>query len=273
MEDRRWKIAARNPESSHHSLCWDWEIAARNPESSHHCMHIFIDRRQRFYKFPPLSQKNPRAHKIKSALPPPQTQNTPPPLKRGSLWTWRFSCTRKAIFPGAHKIGAAISGPRIADTTFTDMRIFLIICFSRTKNQPKEEVFRTDIPRTSGGHSRGHPGPKLRSGRSKLWKNKHMGADIHDPKARTSTTLRDFQKLRSKKLRAEFSFPSFGRSQPETGCCRRFLRWEIARWEMRWPRLQCPKKLDFFTGEGNTRAPSQRAPRGNENSTKLLKFK
>ena len=25
---------------------------------------------------------------------------------------------------------------------------------------------------------------------------KHIGADIHDPKARTSTTLRDFQKLR-----------------------------------------------------------------------------
>ena len=78
---------------------------------------------------------------------------------------------------------------------------------SRTKNQPKEEVFGPDIPRTSGGHSRGYPGPKLRSGRSKSWKNKHLGADIHDPKVRTSTTLRDFQKLRSEKLWAEFSFP------------------------------------------------------------------
>ena len=79
---------------------------------------------------------------------------------------------------------------------------------SRTKNQPKEEVFGTDIPRTSGGHSRGYPGPKLRSGRSKSWKNKHFGADIHDPKARTSTTLRGFQKLRSEKLWAESSFPT-----------------------------------------------------------------
>ena len=79
---------------------------------------------------------------------------------------------------------------------------------SRTKNQPKEEVFGTDVPRTSGGHSRGYPGPKLRSGRSKSWKNKHFGADIHGPKARTSTTLRDFQKLRSEKLWAEFSFPN-----------------------------------------------------------------
>ena len=38
---------------------------------------------------------------------------------------------------------------------------------SRTKTQPKEEVFGTDILRTSGGHSRGYPGPKLRSGQSK----------------------------------------------------------------------------------------------------------
>ena len=75
---------------------------------------------------------------------------------------------------------------------------------SRTKNQPKEEVFGTDIPRTSRGHSRGYPDPKLRSGRPKSWKNKHLGADIHDPKARTSTTLRDLQKLRSEKLGLNF---------------------------------------------------------------------
>ena len=84
-----------------------------------------------------------------------------------------------------------------------------VVFFQRTKNQPKEEVFGTDIPRTSGGHSRGYPSPKLRSGRSKSWKNKHLGADIHNPKARTSTTLRDSQKLRSEKLWAEFSFPIF----------------------------------------------------------------
>ena len=38
--------------------------------------------------------------------------------------------------------------------------------------------------------------------------NKHFGADIRDPKARTSTTPRGFQKLRSEKLWAEFSFPT-----------------------------------------------------------------
>ena len=32
---------------------------------------------------------------------------------------------KERIFSGAHKIGAAISGPRIADTNFADTRIFL----------------------------------------------------------------------------------------------------------------------------------------------------
>ena len=93
----------------------------------------------------------------------------------------------------------------------------------KTKNQPKEEVFGTDIPRTSGGHSRGYPDPKLRSGQSKSWKNKHLGADIHDPKARTSMTLREFQKLRSEKLRADFSCPRIERTR-KCWQCEHFVR-------------------------------------------------
>ena len=58
-----------------------------------------------------LCQKNPRAHKIKSALPP---QKKPKILKGGILRTWVF-LQKERIFPGAHKIGAAISGPSIAD--------------------------------------------------------------------------------------------------------------------------------------------------------------
>ena len=56
---------------------------------------------------------------IKSALrppPPPQNPKSPPP-KRGILWTW-FCLQKERIFPGAHKIGAAISGPRIAGRKF-----------------------------------------------------------------------------------------------------------------------------------------------------------
>ena len=69
-------------------------------------------------------QKNPRAHENKIGTPPPKPK-IPPPPKRGILWTWRFSCRKNAEILGVHKIGAAISGPRIADTNFTDTRIFL----------------------------------------------------------------------------------------------------------------------------------------------------
>ena len=70
-------------------------------------------------------QKNPRAHKNKicTSPPPQKTQNTPPP-KRGILWTG-FFLQNGRIFPGVHKIDAPVSGPRIADTNFTDTRIFL----------------------------------------------------------------------------------------------------------------------------------------------------
>ena len=61
--------------------------------------------------------------KIKSA-PPPPPKNHPP--KKGNLRTW-FFLQKERIFPGVHKIGAPISGPRIADTNFTDTRIFLIL--------------------------------------------------------------------------------------------------------------------------------------------------
>ena len=45
-----------------------------------------------------------------------------------------FSCRMDAFFPGVHKIGAAISGPRIADTNFTDTRIFLKLLGSKEKD-------------------------------------------------------------------------------------------------------------------------------------------
>ena len=71
------------------------------------------------------TQKNPRAHKNKigTSPPPPQKPKYPPPNEE--FYGHGFSCRKNAIFPRAHKIGAAISGPRIADTNFTDTRIFL----------------------------------------------------------------------------------------------------------------------------------------------------
>ena len=68
------------------------------------------------------------------------------------------------------------------------------ILHSGTKKQPKEKV--------SGRISRGGPrviradvpGQKLPAGLRNPGKNKHLGADIHDPNARTSMTPRGVQK-------------------------------------------------------------------------------
>ena len=62
-----------------------------------------------------------------AALPPPPCKPKCPPPNEEFCRKWRFSCRKKAFFPGVHKIGAAISGPRIADTNFTDTRIFLTV--------------------------------------------------------------------------------------------------------------------------------------------------
>ena len=69
-------------------------------------------------------QKNPRAHKIKPALPPPPKTGTSPPKTRNFMDMEVF-LQKEGIFPGVRKIGAAISGPRIADTNFADTRIYL----------------------------------------------------------------------------------------------------------------------------------------------------
>ena len=66
-------------------------------------------------------RKIPAPIKIKSALPPPpKTQINPPPPKRRNLYCMDmgFLLQKERIFPGAHKIGAAISRPRIADKKF-----------------------------------------------------------------------------------------------------------------------------------------------------------
>ena len=58
------------------------------------------------------------------------------------------------------------------------------------------------------GYPGGRPGAKTSVKPLKSWKNKHFSVDVHDPKARTSMPSGGFKKLRSEKLRAEFSFPT-----------------------------------------------------------------
>ena len=105
-------------------------------------------------------------------------------------------------------------GRRAAEKEYV-LNVYVPFSLAKIKNE-KSAQRGTDIPRTSGGHSSGYPGPKLRSGHSKCWKNKHLGADLHAPKVRTSTTPRDFQNPRSEKLWAEFSFPN---KESETPVC------------------------------------------------------
>ena len=80
---------------------------------------------QKFYVpflLPKEKKKNPHAHKNKigKSTPPPFQKNPrpPPPLKGGVLWAWGFSNRKKQKMPVAHKIGAAISVPRIAGDKF-----------------------------------------------------------------------------------------------------------------------------------------------------------
>ena len=47
--------------------------------------------------------------KVKSALPPPPTQN-PPPLQNNEFYGHEFFLQKERFFPGVHKIGAPISG-------------------------------------------------------------------------------------------------------------------------------------------------------------------
>ena len=91
--------------------------------------------------------------KIKSALPPPNPKYPPPPQNE-EFYGHRFSCRKNAFFPGVHKIGAAISGPRIADTNFMDTRIFLIGVFLRIDSCESIRANRPDSRCESPGHLR-----------------------------------------------------------------------------------------------------------------------
>ena len=99
--------------------------------------------------------------------------------------------------PPAPRIFAALF-PAHSPTTFQERKISPKRKFLGRTSRGHPGVIRADIPAQNFGQGGQNPG-----------KNKHFGADIHDPKGRTSTTLRDFQKLRSEKLWAGFSFPNF----------------------------------------------------------------
>ena len=64
-----------------------------------------------------LSEKKKKTVPIKIdlALLPKKPKITPPPAKTRNFMGMEVSCRKHQKLPGAHKIGAAISGPRTAD--------------------------------------------------------------------------------------------------------------------------------------------------------------
>ena len=78
----------------------------------------------------------------------------------------------------------------------------------RSRNQPKMEVFGTDILRTSRHHLSGRPRPKVKNFGWAVEappKTSVMGADIYDQKPRMSMNP-GLKKIQSKELRAVSSF-------------------------------------------------------------------
>ena len=111
---KRWALGSKSG--------WGW---VRNHFLTHfwwtHFRHSTQTRFEAHFKF----RKIPAPLKIKSALPPSPNPKYPPPLHKAFYGHGGFP----AEILGAHQIGAAISGPRIAHKNFTDTRIFLRVAF------------------------------------------------------------------------------------------------------------------------------------------------
>ena len=91
----------------------------RNPCSFRGVLVFFLAKKARIGEKElkrPKIRKIPAHIKIKSALPPPLPKKTPnhPPPKTRNFTDMGVFLQKEAIFPGAHKIGTASSGPRTA---------------------------------------------------------------------------------------------------------------------------------------------------------------
>ena len=76
------------------------------------------------------------------------------------------------------------------------MNVLKQICWKLKNEKAAQRVsfgagYPADVQR---GYPGGSPGTKTSVKPSKSWKNKHFGADVHDPKARTSMTPEGFKK-------------------------------------------------------------------------------
>ena len=76
-------------------------------------------------------RKNPHAHKsFFGTSTPPSKKPNPPPKRRNFMGMGVFQQKRTPKLPAAHKIGTAISGPRIAGGNMSDVRFLseVLLC-------------------------------------------------------------------------------------------------------------------------------------------------
>ena len=90
----------------------------------------------------------------------------------------------------------AFQGRRgIASVVRRKLRLVIVgVDDQERKSSPKSKFWGRISRGRPRGNLGGRPGAKASVGPSKSWKNKHFGAGIHDPKARTSMTRRGWKK-------------------------------------------------------------------------------
>ena len=81
-------------------------------------LHVYLPVTSR-----PMIRKIPAHIKMELALPPPPKKKKKTQMR--NFMGMGFSTRKNQKVPGAHKTGAASSGPRIAGGQITDMRLFL----------------------------------------------------------------------------------------------------------------------------------------------------
>ena len=101
-------------------------LGMHTPDQKHLCLKYFNFLQElRFLSVLLWNKQGPFFRKI-----PTPIQIPPPFLKKRTLWAWRFSFAERAKMPGAHKIGATISGPRIVGEEMADIRFSSEFCIS-----------------------------------------------------------------------------------------------------------------------------------------------
>ena len=113
---------------------WIWGCKTQKPPempiklgktSQHHNWPRYMDGPQIGPKFAIKQGKKRQKDKRYPFRAPTKPKIPPPPLKRGILWTWVFSCRTDACFQASTKWAQPFPAPELRAKFITDTRIFL----------------------------------------------------------------------------------------------------------------------------------------------------